>query len=108
MAFVDENLNPVTGGTPLPATGATVQPTASDSGSGGWLSGLGGLFQGTLTGISNVIKAEQPTARPYVPYYTATGINPSVAQPLGLGALFNSPILLLLLAVGAYFVFRKK
>lgn len=97
--YVDENLTPVPGST-------ASAPTASDSAS--WLSGLGSLFAGVGAGVSSVVKAEQPPARPYTPYYTATGINASVAQPLSVGGLFNSPVFLLLLAVGAYFLIKKK
>jgi hypothetical protein len=92
--------------TPAPPSSTASAPTASDSAS--WLSGLGSLFAGIGSGVAGVVKAEQPVARPYTPYYTATGINPSVAQPLAVGSLFNSPIFLLLLAVGAYFLIKKR
>lgn len=106
--------------------GPTAAPI-SDSGDtgdwGGYLSGLGDLFQGLGAGIASGIKASNsPTINPssgWV-YNAATGnyINPATGQAMtatgtlpsagGLGALTSSPVLLLGLGLIAVLLIRKK
>lgn len=87
--------------------------SSGDGSTASILSGLGGLFSGLSVGIGSIIKSTQPPppviASYQNPYLTATGVNTSVAPvAASVGALFTSPIFLILAAILAFVLLRKK
>jgi hypothetical protein len=100
-----------------------VSSTGGDSGNSGWLSGVSDLFTAAAAGVAAGFKASNvpsyPTAGSGWVYNSATGqyYNPTTGQALtatgtltssgGFPGLTNSPLFLIILFLGALFLFRR-
>lgn len=92
-------------------SGGGVTPPPDNSGdsgdNSGWLSGLGDLFSGIGNAVATGIKASNTPQPVLFPPRTSTGLLPT-ATGSGLNGLLSSPLTLILIAVGAILLLRRK